>query len=52
MIICYARVSTTEQNLGSQQDDVSLAFEASVLIDRRAEVFGHPAAIRMRFVRK
>jgi hypothetical protein len=30
MIIGYARVSTTEQNLGLRQDDVKPAFDASV----------------------
>jgi DNA invertase Pin-like site-specific DNA recombinase len=30
MIIGYARVSTTEQNLGLRHDDVKPAFDASV----------------------
>jgi hypothetical protein len=30
MIIGYARVSTTEQNLGLRHDDLKPAFEASV----------------------
>jgi DNA invertase Pin-like site-specific DNA recombinase len=30
MIIGYARVSTTEQNLGLRYDDVKPAFDASV----------------------
>jgi hypothetical protein len=30
MIIGHARVSTTEQNVGLQRDDLRLAFEASV----------------------
>jgi hypothetical protein len=30
MIISYARVSTTEQNLGLRHDDLKPAFDASV----------------------
>ncbi len=51
MIIGYARVSTTEQNLGLEDDDLKPAFDASVdQTEARCEVASGPKTVESPFM--